>query len=56
VTLLLVLYAGTLLVFTVNSRYRLPMVPLLLVSAGYLLSELRTVLASGWRGEGGRAS
>jgi tetratricopeptide (TPR) repeat protein len=32
------------------------MVPLLLVPAGYLLSELRTVLASGWRGEGGRAA
>ncbi|HEX5011939.1 MAG TPA: hypothetical protein VFY71_16215 [Planctomycetota bacterium] len=55
-TLLLVLYAGTLLIFTVNSQFRLPMVPLLLVSAGYLLSELRTVLAGGWRGEGGRAA
>jgi len=55
-TLLLMLYAGTLLVYTVNSRFRLPMVPLLLVPAGYLLSELRTVLASGWRGEGGRAA
>jgi hypothetical protein len=43
--LLLLGYAGTLLLFIVTSRFRLPLVPLLLAYAGYLVARLR-VLAS----------
>ena len=39
-------YATSLLLFVVTSRFRLPLVPLLLVYAGYLLARLRDLAAA----------
>lgn len=44
-------YAASLLLFIVTSRFRLPIVPLVLVCAGWLLGELRGLLAPEARGE-----
>jgi tetratricopeptide (TPR) repeat protein len=41
--LLLAAYAATLLLFIVTSRFRLPLAPLLIVYAGYLLARLGTL-------------
>jgi tetratricopeptide (TPR) repeat protein len=38
-------YAGTLLLFVVTSRFRMPLVPLVIVYAGFLLARLRELAA-----------
>ncbi|MGQ0551851.1 MAG: glycosyltransferase family 39 protein [Planctomycetota bacterium] len=42
-------YGGTLLLFVVSARYRLPLVPLVIVAAGYLLARLGTLLSAATR-------
>ncbi len=49
--LLLAAYAASLLLFVVTSRFRLPLAPLLIVTAGYLLGELPALLRAPARGD-----